>query len=165
MELEQLASVLPAHLVRPLGDHHYDKRKAAAREVQDLVKTWNHGQAEQADVMAFQETGAGQDDDTWRREMETAVREAAESPSSHARCASSHQSGSGRWVGGVAQVVVGEAVAKASSRDDVRGWGRYGVTILQGKGGRKLAVVNVYIRNDAPGAGEGDHKLSQDRAG
>ena len=115
---------------------------------------------ERADVVGFQETGVAQHNETWKKELEHAAKQGTGSKEARVSQWSSHQAGSGRWVGGVATLTMGEMTARSRDTPDVRGWGRYGTTTIRGRGGRNVAVINVYIRNDAESEDGTDAKLS-----
>ena len=115
--------------------------------------------AGKANVVAMQEIGARGDDVDWKKEMVRAAKTTAGTDCAHASHYSSHQADGGRWVGGVAQIAVGETAHRCRSEPDVRGWGRYGIIFINGQGGKQVAVVNLYIRNDAATPTE-NHKLS-----
>ena len=116
---------------------------------------------EEADVLCYQESGSGADDEAWRRELRGQAVLAAEAESKDVSVAawSSHQTDRGRWVGGGATVTMSRLRGRTHYQQDVRGWGRYGIVTVNGVGRKKLVIVNVYIRND--GEGE-DAKLSSE---
>ena len=113
-----------------------------------------------ADVTAMQEVGAAQDDLRWAKELRGAAAATASTKDARVTNWSSHQANNGRWVGGVATVTQGETTMRSKDTRDVRGWGRYGVTTIRGRGGLQVAVVNVYIRSDAVTKDGTDCKLS-----
>ena len=48
-------------------------------------------------------------------------------------------------IGGLGTVAWGDAASRMTATEaDARGWDRYAISCLQGRGGRKLILVNVY---------------------
>ena len=111
------------------------------------------------DIVGFQETGIGEGDGEWDKWVRQTAKDAADVNEATSKKWSSHQANGGRWIGGVAFVTVGGMARRTTYTDDVRGWGRYGTATIEGVSGKRIIVINVYIRADAEGDGD-NYKLS-----